>query len=96
MITHIVFFKLADPTPANLAATRDMLLSMEGKVEMLRHLEAGVDFVRSERSYDIALYTKFDSKADLDAYQVHPYHAGTVVPHMKSVCSSVVAVDYES
>lgn len=96
MITHIVFFKLADPTPANLTATRDMLLSMDGKVELLRHLEAGIDFVRSERSYDIALYTKFDSKADLDAYQVHPYHAGTVVPHMKSVCSSIAAVDYES
>lgn len=96
MITHIVFFKLSDPTPANLAAARDLLLSMNGKVEMLRHLEAGIDFVRSERSYDIALYTKFDTKEDLQAYQVHPYHAGTVAAHMKSVCSSVVAVDYES
>lgn len=96
MITHIVLFKLADPTAENLAATRSKLLSMGGKIDLLRHLEAGVDVVRSERSYDIALTTRFDSLEDLQAYQVHPYHAGEVIPHMKSVCSSIVAVDYES
>lgn len=96
MITHIVLFKLADPTAENLAATRNKLLSMGGKIDLLRHLEAGVDVVRSERSYDIALTTRFDSLEDLQAYQVHPYHAGEVIPHMKSVCSSIVAVDYES
>jgi hypothetical protein len=96
MITHIVLFKLSDPTPQNLAVTRDKLLSMQGKIDLLRHLEAGLDVIRSERSHDIALVTKFDSLADLQAYQVHPYHAGEVVPHMKQVCSSIVAVDYES
>jgi hypothetical protein len=68
---------------------------MQGKIDQLRHLEAGIDVVRSERSYDIALVTKFDSLQDLQDYQVHPYHAGEVVPHMKSACSSIVAVDYE-
>ena len=96
MVTHIVLFKLADPTAENLSATRDKLLSMQGKICQLRHLEAGVDVIRSERSFDIALLTRFDSLDDLQAYQVHPYHAGEVVPHMKSVCSSIVAVDYEN
>lgn len=96
MITHIVLFKLADPTAENLAATQSKLLSMEGNIDLLRHLEVGVDVVRSERSYDIALTTRFDSLEDLQAYQIHPYHAGEVIPHMKSVCSSIVAVDYES
>lgn len=96
MITHIVLFKLADPTPENLAATRNKLLSMDGKIDLLRHLEAGIDVIRSERSYDIALTTRFDTLEDLQAYQVHPYHAGEVIPHMKAVCSSIVAVDYES
>ena len=95
MVVHIVFFKLADPTPANVAATRDKLLSMEGKIAVLRHLEVGVDVIRSERSYDLALVTHFDSLADLQAYQVDPYHAGEVVPHMKAVCSAIAAVDYE-
>ena len=95
MITHIVFFKLNDPTAEALATTREKLLSMQGKIEQLRHLEAGIDVIRSERSYDIALITRFDSLEDLQAYQVHPYHAGEVVPYMKSVCSSIVAVDYQ-
>lgn len=95
MITHIVLFKLNSPTDENSVAVRDMLLSMNGRVPLLRHLEVGVDIIRSERSYDVALYTRFDSLADLQAYQIHPYHAGTVVPFMKANCSSIVAADYE-
>lgn len=94
MITHIVFFKLSNQE--DLAATKAMLESMNGKIDVLRHIEVGVDLLHTERSYDIALVTKFDSLDDLQTYQVHEYHAGTVVPHMKKVCSSVVAVDYQS
>ncbi|HIJ87572.1 MAG TPA: Dabb family protein [Desulfuromonadales bacterium] len=96
MITHIVLFKLAEPTMEHIEATKNKLLSMDGKIDLLRHLEVGVDVVRSERSYDIALTTRFDSLQDLQAYQVHPYHAGEVVPHMKAFCSAIVAVDYEN
>lgn len=96
MITHIVLFKLEEPSGINLENTQAKLLSMAAEIPFLRHLEAGIDVVRSERSYDIALVTKFDSLEDLQAYQIHPYHAGVVVPHMKSVCSSIIAVDYEN
>lgn len=94
MITHIVLFKLAEPTQENIEAVKNKLLSMNGNIDQLRHLEVGVDVIRSERSYDVALTTRFDSLEDLQAYQVHPYHAGNVVPYIKSVCSAVVAVDY--
>jgi hypothetical protein len=96
MITHIVLFKLKEPSADTIATTRDLLLSMDGKLPMLRHLEVGVDLIRSERSCDVALYTKFDSLDALQAYQVHPYHAGEVVPYMKANCSSIIAADYES
>ena len=95
MITHIVFFKLAEQTAEKIGAVRNKLLSMDGKIAELRHLEAGIDLVRSERSFDVALVTKFDSMADLQTYQTHPYHAGEVIPFMKAHCSSIVAVDYE-
>lgn len=95
MIVHIVLFKLNTPTAKSSSAVKDMLLSMDGKLPMLRQLEVGVDVVRSERSYDVALYTKFDSLADLQAYQVHPYHAETVIPFMKANCAASVAADYE-
>jgi hypothetical protein len=96
MITHIVFFRLIDPAPENIAATRGILLGMNGKIPEIRHLEVGVDVIRSERSYDLAIVTRFDSLADLKAYQVHPCHARDVVPYLKSVCSSIITVDFES
>jgi len=96
MIIHIVLFKLRDQSPANVAQTRGVLLSMIDKVPQLRHLEVGEDLIHSERSYDLALVTKFDSLDDLRAYQIHPYHAGQVLPHTQKVSSSVVTVDYES
>jgi hypothetical protein len=95
MIVHIVLFKLKERTPEGVEAAKAKLLSMEGKVEMLRYLEVGDDLVHSERSADVALYTKFDSLEDLQAYQVHPYHANEVAAYMRSVCSQVVAADYE-
>jgi hypothetical protein len=96
MVTHIVFFKLGDAKPDKIAEARNRLLNMEGKIPGIRHFEVGVDVVRSERSYDLALLIRFDTLADLKAYQEHPLHAGEVVPYVKSVCSSIVAVDYES
>jgi len=96
MITHIVLFKLKEPTAENMALAKEKLLSMDGKIPMLQQLEVGIDVIRSERSYDVALYTKFASLEDLQAYQVHPYHAGEVVPFMKANCTASVAADYES
>ena len=96
MITHIVLFKLKERTTEGGEQAKGLLLSMEGKIEQLRHLEVGVDLIHSERSADVALVTKFDSLEDLQAYQVHPYHANEVAAYMKGVCSSVVAADYES
>lgn len=95
MITHIVFFKLKDRSAESVERTAQVLRDMEGKIEQLRHLEVGVDVLHTERSYDIALVTKFDSLADLDAYQVHPVHK-KVIEHMSQVRESSVAVDYES
>lgn len=95
MINHIVFFKLKDNSSDSVAKTKRILLSMEGKIEQLRYLEVGEDFLHSERSYDLALITKFDSKEDLAAYQVHPYHVNEVVAHMKEAAQSSITVDYE-
>lgn len=95
MITHVVLFKLADRSPANIAKTRDVLLGLRGKVPTLCHLEVGVNVVPSERAYDLALVARFDSLEDLQAYQVHPVHV-EVAKYIASVRESVVAVDFES
>jgi len=96
MITHIVLFTLKERTPELVEQAKARLLSMEGKVEMLRHLEVGLDLIHSARSADVALVTRFDSLEDLQAYQVHPYHANEVAAYMRSICSGITAADYES
>ncbi len=95
MIRHIVLFKLKEPTEENLAKTKEILLSMSGKVPELRSIEVGVDFLHSERSYDIALSVEVESREALESYQRDPYHCGVVKPHMHAVRSASVAADYE-
>lgn len=95
MLTHIVFFKLKDRSEESVARTAQVLRDMEGKIEVLRSIEVGIDVLHSERSYDIALITKFDSMEDLDIYQVHPVHK-KVIEHMSQVREASVAVDFES
>ncbi len=95
MITHIVCFRLKDRSAANVARAHEVLRGLRGKVPVLRHLEVGIDVVRSERSFDIALVAKFDSLDDLRAYQLHPAHLETI-KYMNTVRDVSVAVDYES
>jgi hypothetical protein len=95
MITHVVLFKLNAVSSEKLVEMKALLESMKDNILFLRHLEVGVDLVHSERSHDIALITKFDSLDDLQAYQIHPYHADIVVPYVINGCKSVVTVDYE-
>ena len=94
MIKHIVCFKLKDPSPKNCERARYVLLSMDGKVELLRGIEVGIDFLHSERSYDLILEVLLDDEAALEAYQQHPYHVSVVKKHMHSVRKASVAVDY--
>ena len=95
MITHVVLFKLKDRSKESVDKVRDVLLGMEGKIEVLRHLEVGIDVLHSERSFDLALITKFDSLEDLNTYQVHPVHV-EVAQYIASVREAVHTVDYES
>lgn len=95
MITHIVFFKLKDRSQQSVGKAKDILLGMKGRIPQLRHLEVGSDVLHSQRSFDIALVTKFDSLEELDAYQKHPMHV-EVAKYMTSVRESAIAVDYES
>ena len=58
MIKHIVCFKLKDNSEEKKQEAKDMLLSMIGKVDLIKDIEVGTDFLSSERSYDIILHLK--------------------------------------
>ncbi len=95
MITHIVCFKLKERSTENASKTRDVLMSMEGKIQQLLHLEVGIDVLHLERSYDVVLICKFNSLDDLEAYQIHPVHQD-IVKYIKSVGEATVSVDFET
>ena len=94
MVRHVVCFKLKDNSPENCEKAKEVLMSMKGNVELLRDIEVGIDFLHSERSYDLILQVVVDDKDALDAYQKHPYHVEVVKKHMHAVRSASVAVDY--
>ncbi|WP_032122558.1 Dabb family protein [Clostridium amazonitimonense] len=94
MFTHIVLFKLKDPTKENMERAKEILSSMDGKIPELKYLEVGVDIIRSDRSYDIALITRFDSREDMDRYQVSEYHVNHVIKNLRPMLEGSVALDY--
>lgn len=93
MIKHIVCFKLKEGT--DVEKTKEILLSMKGKVPEIKDIEVGVDFLHSERSYDIILQITLESEAALTDYQNDEYHCSVVKKHMHAVRTGSIAVDYE-
>ena len=93
MIKHIVCFKLKEGESAERAA--EVLRSMRGKVPEIIDMEVGVDFLHSERSYDVILQVVLQDKDALEKYQTDPYHCSVVKEHMHKVRESSVAIDYE-
>ena len=94
MIRHIVMFKIKDEFKNEIPQLVKNFYDMKGKIGGMVDLEAGADFLGSERSYDLALITVFENRAAFDAYQTHPVHM-PVKKHMHEVRSASVACDYE-
>lgn len=99
MIKHLVFFRLrADlPEPERLARGRELVTRLQAlreQVPTVAALEAGLDFNRSGAAWDVALYSEFRTRADLDAYQIHPDHQ-RVKEYVLAVTSERAVVDYE-
>lgn len=93
MIKHIVCFKLKNNSKEECERAKEVLLSMKGNVPMIKNIEVGIDFLHSQRSYDIILQVILDDDM-LDAYQNDAYHCSVVKKHMHAVRESSIAVDY--
>lgn len=92
MIKHVVVFKLKDGECPKKA--KEVLLSMEGNVPMLKAIEVGVDKLHSVRSFDVILSVVLDDMKALEDYQKDPYHCSVVKEHMHKVAERSVAIDY--
>ncbi len=95
MIRHIVFFKFKpEVSEADRAEFVARLKALPERVPGILKPEVGEDFVRSPRSYHVALVFGFEDRAALDRYQMHSNHA-PVVERARQICESIATVDYE-
>lgn len=98
MVKHIVLFKLKNTVlpEEKLRAMNDFKAAIEAlpsKISAIRKIEVGLNMNPAE-SYDIALYSEFDSLEDVNFYAKHPDHvaAGKILADVKE---SRACVDYE-
>lgn len=100
MIKHIVMWRLKDSAHGNSKATnarliKERLEALDGKVPGILKMEVGIDLSHSETSSDVVLYSEFESREALDAYQAHPEHKA-LMPFVMEARTERRVVDYES
>jgi hypothetical protein len=78
----------------NLIIMKEKLESLIDNIDLIRKIEVGLNYNSSAAAYDIVLYSEFDSKEDLDAYQIHPEHR-KVAEFIVKLDEKRAVVDYE-
>jgi hypothetical protein len=99
MIKHIVFWKLKDQAEGGDRATnavkmKQLLDSCANIVPGILKFETALAQPGLEATYDVVLYSEFESKAALDAYQEHPDHVA-IKPFVGAVREGRQCMDYE-
>lgn len=76
MVKHVVTFRLKG-TPAErhtvASAFKDALLALPEQIEVLRHMEVGLNESPTE-DWDLTLVATVDTLADVSLYSNHPAH----------------------
>lgn len=100
MIKHIVMWKLKDQAEGADRATnaqemKRRLDACANIVPGMRKFEVALAQPGLEATYDVVLYSEFDSKEALAAYAAHPTHQA-VVPFIGAVREARQCMDYEA
>jgi len=94
VITHVITFKMHDPSPDHVAHCCALLESMKGRVPSLRTLHLGVNVVETPNSHDFVLVTTFDDLAGLEEYQQNPVHL-EVATYLRANRIASAVVDFD-
>ena len=100
MIKHIVCWNLLNRTEpvqecSDALAIKAALEGLAGRIPGLLSIEVGFDFSRIEPARDLVLYSEFESKEALEAYQKHPLHVAAATGVVRPRTRDRVMVDYE-
>lgn len=98
MVKHIVLFKLKNEISATekLAVMNQFKQAIEAlpaTISVIRSIEVGLNMNPAE-TWDIALYSEFDSLDDMKLYAAHPDHV-VAAKLLADVKESRSCVDYE-
>lgn len=94
MVKHVVCFKLKDRSKESCEKAKEILMSMQNRISLLREIKVGVDELHTSRSYDLILETIFENFEDYEQYQNDPYHVEVVKKYMHEVREDSIAIDY--
>jgi len=99
VIKHIVMWKFADQAAGadkatNLVRVQQQLAALDGLVPGMLAFEPVIPVDGFEHSYDLVLYSEFESVEALHAYATHPDHValGQLISEVRT---ERVCVDYE-
>ena len=100
MIKHIVMWKFKEEAEGrtrrqNMELVRDRLYALVPVVPEIIRMEIGFDFGHTPMSYDMMLYTEFETKEDLNVYAVDSEHA-KVKKIVAATTEARVVLDYEA
>lgn len=98
MIKHIVMWQLKDHAEGadkatNAAKMKSLLDACANLVPGMETFEVALAQPGLEATYDVVLYSEFESVAALDAYQNHPQHVA-LKPFVSAVRSARQCMDY--
>lgn len=98
MVKHIVLFKLKESLSKEqkmdvMNRFKQAIEALPEKISVIRSIEVGLN-INTNETWDIALYSEFDSLEDVKVYAAHPDHvaAGSLLADAKE---SRACVDYE-
>ena len=100
MIKHIVMWKLKDSHEGMskdecIVRIKQDLEGLKSAIPEIKTMELGKNFNELPVTYDVALYSEFESMEDLEIYQKHPEHV-KVAQFIRQIRTDVALADYET
>lgn len=99
MVKHIVMWRLKDSAlgatkAENAVKLKESLEALKSEIEELKAVDVGINFNPSPAAFDVVLYSEFEDREGLEAYQKHPEHV-KIVDFVGEIRSDRAVVDYE-
>lgn len=99
MVKHIVMWRLKDEAlgatkEENALKLKETLLALKNEIDELKAVDVGINFNPSEAAFDVVLYSEFEDRQGLEAYQKHPEHV-KIVKFVGEIRTDRAVVDYE-